>query len=274
MEQQMNIRKSYRRTIAGIAISLLLASCVTSPLGRSQLQLFSEEMMSEMGAAAFQNLRAEKKDDTDRDDTAYVNCVAHSVIQALPASRAADWEVQVFADDSPNAFALPGQKVGVHSGLLDVARNQHQLATVIGHEIAHVNAKHGNERLSNAYAAEAGLQLAGALLGDPGSTQSQTVMALLGVGAQVGVLLPFSRAQESEADLLGLDLMARAGFDPAESVPLWENMTAASQGGPPEFLSTHPGPGGRIQALQARIPSATKLQKAALAQGRRPDCAR
>lgn len=270
----MNTHKSCRSTIALIPLFLLLASCATSPLGRSQLQLFSEDTMSEMGAAAFQNLKAEKKSDGDRDDTAYVNCVAQNVIRALPASQASGWEVQVFADDTPNAFALPGRKVGVHSGLLDVAKNQHQLATVIGHEIAHVNAQHGNERMSNTYAAEAGLQLAGALLGDPGSQQSQTVMALLGVGAQVGVLLPFSRAQESEADLLGLDLMARAGFDPAESVPLWENMAAASQGSPPEFLSTHPGPGGRIQALQARIPAAKNLQKAALAQGRRPDCSR
>jgi predicted Zn-dependent protease len=145
---------------------------------------------------------------------------------------------------------------------------------VIGHEIAHVNAQHGNERMSNTYAAEAGLQLGGALLGNPGSKESQTVMALLGVGAQVGVLLPFSRAQESEADLLGLDLMARAGFDPGESVPLWENMEAASKGSPPEFLSTHPGSGGRIQALRGRIPAANSLQKSALAQGRRPDCSR
>ncbi len=270
----MNLQTSYRSTIAVLPLFLLLASCATSPLGRSQLQLFSEDTMSEMGAAAFQNLKSEKRGESDKDDAEYVSCVAQQVIRALPASQASGWEVQVFADDTPNAFALPGRKVGVHSGLLAVAKNQHQLATVIGHEIAHVNAQHGNERMSNTYAAEAGLQMAGALLGNPGSKESQTVMALLGVGAQVGVLLPFSRAQESEADLLGLDLMARAGFDPAESVPLWENMAAAADGSPPEFLSTHPGPGGRIQALNARIPAAKRLQQTAIAEGRRPDCSR
>jgi predicted Zn-dependent protease len=190
----------------------------------------------------------------------------------LPGESAANWEVRVFASDDLNAFALPGRKIGVYTGLLKAAQNQNQLATVIGHEVAHVLAKHGNERMSTNFAAETGLQLVSVLAGDPGSAQSQTVMALLGLGTQVGVLLPFSRAQEEEADILGLDLMAEAGFDPSASVELWQNMAAMSEGQPPEFLSTHPGTQSRIQALSNRMPRAINLQQEARARGRNPDC--
>ena len=181
------------------------------------------------------------------------------------------WEVTVFEEESPNAFALPGGKIGVHTGLFTVAENQDQLATVMGHEVAHVLAQHGNERVSTAYATQSGLALVSAM-GDPNSATQRQLMGALGVGAQVGVLLPFSRTQESEADQIGLELMARAGFDPRESTALWRNMAAAGGGAPPEFLSTHPAHGTRIQALEAWTPGALRLMEQAHAAGRRPSC--
>lgn len=248
----------------------VLAACATSPLGRSQLQLFSDTDLSQMGLAAYDDIRKKQPRDNNPAANVYVRCVANAITAAVPSNNQA-WEVTLFRDESANAFALPGGKIGVNSGLLKVAANQDQLATVIGHEVAHVLARHSGERLSNQAAVDTGLQAAQAISG--GMTPAkQQLMGLLGVGAQVGVLLPFSRAQESEADLLGLDLMARAGFDPRQSVVLWQNMERANSGGPPAFLSTHPSPGGRIEALQNRLPQALELYQQARVQGREPAC--
>jgi predicted Zn-dependent protease len=178
--------------------------------------------------------------------------------------------VVVFNDKAANAFALPGGKIGVYTGLLQVAQTQDQLAAVIGHEVAHVTAQHANERVSTAFAAEAGLNVVDAIYG--GTSSGRNAMALLGLGTQVGVLMPFGRAQESEADLLGLDLMARVGFDPREAVTLWQNMARSGGGAPPEFLSTHPSHATRIEDLQKRMPEALKLYDAARVAGRKPKC--
>jgi predicted Zn-dependent protease len=180
--------------------------------------------------------------------------VANAITNALPEKRA--WEVVVFRDDSANAFALPGGKIGVHTGLLKVAQNQDQLAAVIGHEIAHVLAEHGKERVSEQLVAQGGMSLLSAVIGNPEDPRHGLLMGALGLGAQFGVLLPHSRAQESEADIVGLDYMAKAGFDPRQSVNLWQNMAAAGGGQQPEFMSTHPSHGTRIQNLQAAIPKA------------------
>lgn len=161
----------------------------------------------------------------------------------------------VFQEDSANAFALPGGKIGVHTGLLKVADNQSQLAAVIGHEIGHVQAQHSNERMSLQYATQSGMQLLGALAGQD-SAAKQGIMAALGVGAEYGLALPFSRKHEAEADIIGLQLMAQAGFDPRESVGLWQNMAAANGGNePPEFMSTHPSNSTRIEGLRAHTGS-------------------
>lgn len=251
---------------------LLLVACTTSPLGRSQLRLFPESEISRMGVAAFEQLKSETPVSGDRSTNRYVRCVADAVTRELTGAWAGrSWEVTVFQDDAVNAFALPGGKIGVYTGLLEVARNQNQLATVIGHEVAHVLADHSNERISTAFVAQSGLQLVEALSGAPSPTQ-QRLMGLLGVGAQVGVLLPFGRAQESEADLLGIDLMASAGFDPRESVALWHNMGKAGGEQPPEFLSTHPSHETRIQDLEARMPLALERYDKARNAGKRPDC--
>ena len=258
------------RRVRGCALALALAACTTSPLGRQQLQLFSEADMARMGSAAFQQVKAETPRVSDSGVEAYVRCVAGAITRRVEPQRS--WEVVVFREADANAFALPGGKIGVLTGMLRVARTQDQLATVIAHEVAHVLAAHPNERVSTTYAAQQGLQLAQAVAGGPGGERNQ-LMGLLGLGAQFGVLMPFDRAQEREADLLGLDLMAEAGFDPAASLELWQNMAAASGGSqPPEFLSTHPAPEARMAELRARLPRAQAISARARSAGVRPSC--
>jgi predicted Zn-dependent protease len=258
-----------------IIISLLVA-CATSPTGRNQLILVGDEQMQEMGVSSFQQIKSDKKISTSQSKQRYVTCVAKNIIDALPDQWSnRQWEIVVFEDDTANAFALPGGKIGVHTGLLDIAETPSQLAAVIGHEIAHVLARHGAERVSLQVAAQTGLQLADVVARQrvEGSTEQQILMAGLGIGTQVGVLLPFSRAHESEADQYGLNLMARAGFDPADSIQLWKNMDEASKGQrPPEFLSTHPEPANRIVALRKYLPEAQNLQQQAHQNGRQPNC--
>lgn len=249
-----------------------LAACATSPLGRRQLMLFPDAEMDAMGVAAYDKLKTEIPASTDAAATAYVRCVADAVTAELrPDEGPSQWEVTLFEEPSANAFALPGGKIGVHTGLLAVAINQEQLATVLGHEVAHVLAGHSNERVSMQYATQSGLALAGVLAGADSEGQSQ-LLGLLGVGAQVGILLPYGREQEEEADLLGLDLMARAGFDPRESVTLWQNMSRMGGEQPPEILSTHPAHESRIEALAQRIPKTLPEYEKARVSGKRPDC--
>ncbi|MGI9591186.1 MAG: M48 family metallopeptidase [Myxococcota bacterium] len=253
-------------------VPMLALACATSPTGRSQLRLFPESELAKMGVAAYDQMKQEMKVSDNARAAAYVRCVAAAITAEVEGEYAGTaWEVTLFEENSPNAFALPGGKIGVHTGLLVVAKNQSQLATVLGHEVAHVTAAHGNERVSTAFAAQSGLALAEAISGAPSPTKTQ-LLGLLGVGAQVGVLLPFSRAQEREADELGLDLMVKAGFDPTQSVALWKNMEQAGGGQPPEFLSTHPSHGTRIRNLEARMPAALLVQAGANQRGKRPRC--
>ncbi len=268
----MRIPVSSRRAVA-LALGAFAAACATSPLGRSQLLLFPEDEVARIGAAAFATQKKETPASSDARTNAYVDCVATAVTQAVQGPKAGtDWEVVVFQSPEVNAFALPGGKIGVYSGMLSVATNQDELAAVIAHEVAHVLASHSNERISQAYAADVGAQLVSVAAGGTSAQQGQ-LYALLGMGTQVGVLLPFGRAQESEADLVGLDLMARAGFDPRRAPDLWRNMARrASASTTPEFLSTHPSHATRIQQLEKRLPTALPLYEQARAAGRAPKC--
>lgn len=260
------------RACAAAAAAAAIGACATSPLGHTQLRLFSDEQMARMGSAAFMEMKSQTPATKDARVNSYVTCVANAITREVGAPSAGhNWEVQVFAQDDVNAFALPGGKIGVYTGLLKYAQNQHQLAAVIGHEVSHVLAQHSNARVSSAYATEAGLAVLDVLTGAP-SPQKRQMLALLGLGAQVGVLLPYGRGQETEADLLGLDLMARAGFDPRESVKLWRNMARVGGQKPPEFLSTHPSGQTRINDLTNRMPHALALYEQARAQGKSPNC--
>ena len=259
------------RTAVVLGAVLGIAGCTTSPTGRDQLVMFSPSTMNEMGAAAFDEIKAETPTASAYLNR-YVECVADAVVAVLPGDQSQGWEIEVFDEDEPNAFALPGKKIGVFKGLLDVADRQDQLAAVIGREIGHVPAQHGNERMSSELVVGAGLVVAEAMIGQPESDEGRQVMALPGLGAQVGFLLPYSRSHESEADRIGLDLMARAGFDPAASVELWQNMSRLGDAQPPEFLSTHPANETRIGALQAQAPAAMKIYREAQEAGRAPKC--
>lgn len=254
-----------------VMITLLTVACATSPTGRNQVLLFSEQQLAQMGGQAFASMKEELKVSNKRVQNNYVECVANAITARVPDTVfSGQWEVVVFDDEQVNAFALPGGKIGVYTGLLDVAENQHQLAAVIGHEVGHVIADHGNERMSQSTLINMGSQAVGQVLAANQVPQSGPIMAAIGLGVQVGVQLPFSRTHESEADLIGLKLMAESGFNPQQSVNLWQNMAAASQGQrPPELLSTHPSPNTRIQDLNTNMGPALSTYKNA---AYRPNC--
>ncbi len=256
-----------------LLVTLAVVACATSPLGRRQLKLFSEIDMARMGLASFDTIKRQVPQSTDHRTVGYVGCVATAVLGAVPGMAQRQWEVVVFEDTTANAFALPGGRIGVHTGLLEIATSQGQLAAVLGHEVAHVLAGHSNERLSQAFVAQTGLSLAQAAA-NPSSPIQRQVIGLLGTGTYLGILLPYNRQQETEADLVGLDYMAHAGFDPRQSVELWRAMSRQGGQQPPEFLSTHPSSSTRIRDLEARIPSAMRLYESARQAGRQPNCIR
>ncbi|MDN5850842.1 MAG: M48 family metallopeptidase [Nitrococcus sp.] len=252
--------------------SLWLAACETSPTGRSQLMLFPEDQVQAMGVQAYKEMQQKLPGVDDPEVTSYVRCVADAITHVIPGKYGkTKWEVTVFASDQVNAFALPGGKIGVYSGLLKVAQTPAQLAAVIGHEVGHVLAEHSNERLSTNFATQMGLNLLSIAVG-AGGFLNQQALALLGLGAQVGIILPFSRTQESEADEIGQKLMARAGFDPRQSIELWQNMSKSGGERPPQFLSTHPSPTTRIDELRDQLPQAMNLYERAQFEGRDPQC--
>jgi predicted Zn-dependent protease len=256
-----------------LIILTVAAACAVSPTGRKQLTLMPESQMVVMGVQSFNEIQDNTPTEKDPAINAYVQCVADAITR-LPEvkKQSADWQVVVFDQDTVNAFALPGGKIGVYRGLLTVAQTQSQLAAVLGHEVGHVLARHGNERVSQQFAVAESLAVLDAWMAAGNRSNRESAMALLGLGTQVGVLLPFSRVQESEADTIGQDLMARAGFDPRESVTLWQNMGKAGGGQPPEFLSTHPSHKTRIQDLQAGMAGAMALFQQAQGAGVHPAC--
>lgn len=251
-----------------LLLVLLFGGCVTSPTGRSQLIFMPDSELNSMGLQAFETMKRDNQISSNASSNQFVRCI----VEAITREVGGQWEVAVFEDNSLNAFALPGGKIGVHSGLINLVDNQHQLAAVIGHEVGHVLARHSNERMSQQIGTQMGISLVQAIAA-PQTALGQSAIGLLGVGAQYGVIMPFSRLHESEADRIGLDLMSKAGFDPAESIVLWQKMAQASHGPRPvEFLSTHPSHSTRIQDLQARLPAARQIQQQANAAGKIPRC--
>lgn len=239
------------KTICTLILFILVSSCATSPSGRKQLILLSSSQLDQMGAASFTQLKQTKTTTKDTKSIKYVTCITHHLLVAM-GEKPEKWQIEVFNDDTPNAFALPGRKMGIHTGMLKLAHNQDQIAAVIGHEIGHVLAQHGNERMSQSLVTQLGLQATAIGLGRD-RVQDQLIVGALGIGLQVGVLLPFSRTHEIEADRLGLKYMAEAGFDPRQASELWRLMDQAAGGSsPPEFLSTHPSSKSRIKDLEKR----------------------
>jgi predicted Zn-dependent protease len=257
------------KKIFPLLATCLLSACITSPTGRSQFAIMPDEQINQMGLQAFEALKKEEPVSSNAQYNRIASCIAGAITREVGGGN---WEVVVFEDKSPNAFALPGNKIGIHAGMITLAGSQDQLAAVIGHEVGHVLARHSNERASQEMAVHGGMAIAQAV-GAPQTALGQTALGLLGVGAQYGILMPYSRVQESEADVIGVDLMAKAGFDPRQSISLWQKMEQASQGRQPiEFMSTHPSHATRIQSLEQHMPQAMTLFQQAQAMGKQPHC--
>lgn len=270
----MNVPQYIRAiTICCLLLSGIgLVGCETNPYtGRKQLLMTSISQEMQIGAQAYNQVRSDPKMRVSQDprEIEPVKRVAARIVEAAKRSKYAEmaqqfqWEVTVIKDDkTANAFALPGGKMAVYTGIFPMAKTEAGLAAVMGHEVVHALARHGAERMSQGQVANTLLQVAGAAIGLSGGNPmlGQATMVALGAGAQVGVLLPFSRKHESEADYVGILLAADAGYDPRESVALWERMAQASGGGgPAEFLSTHPGHDTRIDQLKKWMPEAMAI---------------
>lgn len=225
----------------------LAAACVTTPVtNRQALNLVPDVQMNALGVQSYKEVLAKEKISKDSRLNEIVTRIGKRIAVASGANF--DWEFAVIDNDKTvNAFCLPGGKIAVYTGILPVAANEAALAAVMGHEVAHATARHGAERMSQAVVAQIGLGALDGVLAD--SRYRGLAMGALGLGAQFGVLLPYSRLHESEADKIGLLYMAKAGYDPKEAAGLWQRM-AASGGRVPEFMSTHPDPLKRSKELE------------------------
>lgn len=253
-----------------VLIALTIVACSSVPItGRSQLSLVSSSEMQAMSYSEYGKFLQESKLSTNKQQTEMVKRVGLRIQKAVErfmteqklSSRlnGYQWEFNLVEDEQVNAWCMPGGKVVVYTGLLPVTQNETGLAVVMGHEIAHAIAEHGNERMSQGLLAQmGGAALDAALAQKPEETRALWMTAF-GVGVQVGALLPYSRLQESEADHLGIIFMAMAGYDPNQALAFWERMATNKEGqAPPEFLSTHPSDATRISKIKERLPEAMK----------------
>ena len=264
------------RTITSIFIlSAFLIACSKNALtGKKQLTLLPESELQTMATTEYQTFLSKNKvvSASSNRDAEMVNRVGNRITKAVQAYYSErgmsdkltgfKWETNLVDDKAVNAWCMPGGKIVVYTGLLPITQNEAALAVVMGHEVSHALLQHGNQRMSQGLLASVGqVALAEAVANKPQETQN-LFLGAYGAGAQVGVLLPFSRKHELEADQYGLIWAAMAGYNPQEAIPLWERMEKANNGQkPPEFLSTHPSEGRRIERLQAFMPEALKYYK-------------
>ena len=246
----MYISRALGIGLIGLLGGALLSACSTAPVtGRQQLMLVSESQAQEMGIQAYKETLGKSK---LSHDPKYLDQVRRVGARVAQAAQKPDYKWEFNVLDEPNtinAWALPGGKVAVYTGLLNLGVTDAELAAVMGHEVAHALAQHSRERMSEAMAQQIGMEALGAS-GKLGEGALQAVNIALGIG----VGLPFGRKQESEADYIGLELMAKAGYDPRAAITFWHKMESASGGKPPEFLSTHPSSEHRIRDIEAALP--------------------
>ena len=251
-----------------IVILFLSLSCTTVPItGRQQFSILPNSAMISMSLQQYNEFLKNNKISSNQEQTQMVKKVGRKIQMAVEqyftdknmsyALKDYKWEFNLIESEGKNAWAMPGGKVVVYEGILPITKDEAGLAVVMGHEIAHAIAKHGNERMSQGLIAQmGGMALSKALAEKPEKTE-QLWMTVFGVGAQFGVMLPFSRLQETEADHLGLIFMAIAGYDPDEAVEVWKRMAQMKEGQtPPKFLSTHPSNETRIRKIKETIPKA------------------
>ena len=262
--------------VALVSLSFIPAGCSEVGItGRKQINFVPDSIINSMSVQQYSQFISENKLSADAPKTAMVKNVGSRIQKAVETYCAEycdkdpfagyEWEFNLVEDDAVNAFAMPGGKVVVYTGILPITQSETGLAVVVGHEIAHVFAKHGGERMTQGLAVQfGGMALSAALKEKPEETKN-LFMTSYGMGTQVAILLPFSRTHEKEADHLGLIFMAMAGYDPHEAVGFWQRMAAAKEGAaaPPELLSTHPADDTRIKKIQELLPEAMKYYKPA-----------
>lgn len=270
----MNAKKRIKSATFGIAttlILLLIQACGSVPFtGRKQLNLVSNEQVIALSLQQYQDFMRTAPVERGTPQAEMVKRIGHRISKAVNTFYKSQgyeselqnyqWEFNLVKNKSVNAFAMPGGKVVVFEGLLPITRTEDALAVVIGHEIAHVIAQHSNERISQQIALQYGGAVAGGLLGN--STGARIGQQVFGLGAQLGVMMPYARKQEYEADEIGLIVMALAGYDPQAAVPFWTRMAQSAQGGAsPEFLSTHPTDEKRIARIRQIMPKVLEYYK-------------
>jgi predicted Zn-dependent protease len=250
------------RRLPLLVTALLLASCATVPeTGRRELLLISPGEEAKLGISEFQKIKQSTKVCQDEAINGMARRVGERIAAVAPLPNA-QWEFVVFDEPKTvNAFCLPGGKVGIYTGILQITRDELGLATVIGHEVAHAVARHGAERLSRGMLMSVGALVLDVTLSDQSDTTRAAAQVAYGLGGSVGVMLPHSRLQETEADHLGLLYMARAGFDPRAALEFWKRFAEYNQkqggGAKMAFLSTHPLDSARIQQIERELPAAT-----------------
>ncbi|MEO1017281.1 MAG: M48 family metallopeptidase [Pseudomonadota bacterium] len=254
----MAAAQTWRRLASAVILAAGLGWSTPSPAIVDWLSDFvvSDEQVYQLGLKSFEEIKQQEKIADDRAAQRRVQEIGRRIVQASDSTIPADqWEFVVFDSDQINAFALPGGRVGVYTGLIDIAESDDQLAAVIGHEIAHVTQGHAKERITTGIGTNALVSGASALIGGENPVTQQIADTILGAGAEFGVARPFGRGQESEADTVGLRYMAEAGYNPHAAVEFWQNMTQAKggAGGLPAWLSTHPADQARINALKQEI---------------------
>jgi len=264
------MKKNLFRLLVFAAVLLVACACATVPVtGRKQLSLVPATTMLSMSRQQYGAFLQESTVSTDAEKTAVVREVGGNIQRAVERYHTQrgmsrelsnyDWEFNLIESDDINAWAMPGGKIAVYTGMLPVAGDENGLAVVIGHEIGHAVAGHGGERMSHLLMVQmGGMALSAALADHPRATQELWMMAF-GLGAQIGFILPYSRLQEREADRLGLIFMAMAGYDPAQALTFWERLSAEKKGtAPPVFLSTHPTDEQRVRTIRSLLPEARR----------------
>jgi predicted Zn-dependent protease len=261
-------RTRLKRIFGVVLLVAVVWGCAEVPItGRQSLHLVPERELLTLSLQQYNDVLQKSKLSSDKQKVAMVRRVGNRVAKAAESFLAESghqdliknfqWQFNLIEDDeTANAWVMPGGKAAVYTGILPFTRDETGLAVVLGHEVGHALANHGNERMSQGLLANmGGMALSAAISSQPQMTQ-ELAMAAFGAGASVGVLLPYSRLQESEADHIGLILMARAGYDPREAIPFWQRMNASPGSRPPELISTHPAPDTRITKIKALIPEA------------------
>lgn len=237
---------------------------VNPETGRKSKVGMSVEQEAALGFQSYRQVLAQARTIDSGPQFDMVATVASKLAAATgETGRKFEWQVSLLEDEKVNAFCLPGGKIVVYTGILPVAQTWAGLATVMGHEMAHATSRHGAQRVLQQNLTQTAMTGLAVSLSDMDYEKQRAIMGALGAGAQFGILMPFGRQHETEADEIGLMYMARAGYDPRESLKFWQRMDRAGGAGPPEFLSTHPSHGTRIQQLQALMPKAVEVYERA-----------